>query len=209
MDLYSLLTIGLAFFAIAISPGPANISNAAIAMSRGRSVSLVYGFGLSSGLVAWGIVAASGLGAVLQTSVYLLMILKVFGGLYLIWLAYLSAKSVVTPEIDQTLNAIQQTSYFSWFMKGFVLNISNPKTVIAWMAALSVGLSESAGVGHLISGVLVCILVGFLTNAFYSLCFSFGCVMNAYKKVARYLNAVFASIYAFAGVSLIRSGFTK
>ena len=209
MDLYSLLTIGLAFFAIAISPGPANISNAAIAMSRGRAVSLVYGFGLSSGLVVWGLVAASGLGAVLQTSVYLLMVLKVLGGIYLIWLAYLSAKSVMSPQIEAESEQNDNTSYLSWFIKGVLMNISNPKTVIAWMAALSVGLSADANTAHLVSGVLVCVVVGFLTNGFYSLCFSFQFMMRGYQKVAKYLNAVFAAIYAFAGFALIKSAFNK
>ncbi len=82
----SLLNIGLAFFVIAVSPGPANISNATIAMSLGRKISLIYGAGLSVGLVFWGLVAASGFGMILQSSVYLLMTLKVFGGLYLLWL---------------------------------------------------------------------------------------------------------------------------
>jgi threonine efflux protein len=54
IDLFSLFSIGLAFFAIAVSPGPANISNATIAMSQGRKTSLVYGAGLSTGLVFWG-----------------------------------------------------------------------------------------------------------------------------------------------------------
>ncbi|WP_227986288.1 hypothetical protein [Salinivibrio sp. VYel1] len=65
----SLVSIGFAFFVVAVSPGPANISNATIAMSKGRKVSLVYGAGLSIGLLFWGIVAASGLGVVLQGSV--------------------------------------------------------------------------------------------------------------------------------------------
>ena len=46
----SLFSIGLPFFVIAASPGPANISNTTVAMSRGRKVSLIYGAGLSIGL---------------------------------------------------------------------------------------------------------------------------------------------------------------
>lgn len=93
--MFSLFSIGLAFFVIAISPGPANISNAMVAMSQGRKISLIYGAGLSIGLVFWGIIAASGLGIILQSSIYLLMTLKIFGGLYLIWIAFLSAKEAI------------------------------------------------------------------------------------------------------------------
>lgn len=35
IDLVSLASIGMAFFVVAVSPGPANISNATVAMSHG------------------------------------------------------------------------------------------------------------------------------------------------------------------------------
>lgn len=53
IELASLASSGLAFFLIAISPGPATISNATIAMSYGRKMSLVYGLDLSCGLAFW------------------------------------------------------------------------------------------------------------------------------------------------------------
>lgn len=208
IDPFSLFSIGLAFFVVAVSPGPANISNATIAMSRGRKASLVYGAGLSSGLVVWGIVAASGMGAILQSSVYLLMALKVFGGLYLLWLAYLSGIEAVNPNDDKVLLSEKPTSNMDWFVRGFILNISNPKTVIAWMAALSVGLGPQDGVLSLVSGVFVCIIVGFSTNAMYSLCFSFENVMRGYRRVSRWINGAVSGLFALAGFGLIRSAFS-
>jgi threonine efflux protein len=205
MDIFSLATIGLAFFTIAITPGPANISNAAIAMSRGRKVSLIYGLGLSCGLVVWGVIAASGLGAILQTSVYLLMSLKVLGGLYLIWLAYQSLKSATIESVNDKTEQDCNTSNIGWFIHGLVLNLSNPKTVIAWMAALSVGLSPDANLSQLIAGVLVCICAGLLSNLFYSMCFSLKIVMAGYIRIQKQLNLLFSAIYTVAGVSLIRS----
>lgn len=204
IDLVSLLSIGLAFFVIAVSPGPANISNATIAMSRGRRTSLIYSAGLSTGLVFWGIVAASGMGAVLQSSVYLLMALKVFGGLYLIWLAYLSAKEAMKRDSISTDFVDNSTSNKSWFFRGFIMNVSNPKTVIAWMAALSVGLGADDGILSLTLGLMVCVVVGFFTNAMYSICFSYGSVMNWYKRASSWINGVSAVLFSIAGLSLLR-----
>ena len=73
-----LIAVAPAFFVVAVSPGPANLSNAAIAMAHGRRTSLIYGLGLSCWLVFWGLVGASGVGAVLQSSLYLLMALERF-----------------------------------------------------------------------------------------------------------------------------------
>ncbi|WP_299072440.1 LysE family translocator [uncultured Paraglaciecola sp.] len=209
IDLFSLLSIGIAFFVIAVSPGPANISNATIAMSKGRRTSLIYGAGLSTGLVFWGVVAASGMGAILQSSVYLLMSLKVFGGLYLLRLAFLSAKESMKPN-SANLGMIDETfSDKKWFLRGVIMNISNPKTVIAWMAALSVGLGSNDGILSIISGLVVCIIVGFATNAIYSICFSYHGVMNWYQRASRWINGATSFLFTIAGIGLLRSAFNR
>ena len=79
----ALLAVGVSFWIVAASPGPANLSNAAIAMRHGRRASVIYGLGLSVALVFWGILAATGMGALLQASVYALVALKLLGGTYL------------------------------------------------------------------------------------------------------------------------------
>jgi threonine efflux protein len=209
IDILSLLSIGLAFFVIAVSPGPANITNATIAMSQGRRTSLIYGAGLSTGLVFWGIVAASGMGAILQSSIYLLMALKVFGGLYLIRLAYLSGREALKPESNSIEVIDKSASSKSWFFRGFIMNISNPKTVIAWMAALSVGLGSNDGYLSLLSGLVVCIVVGFAANSMYSICFSYGGVMNWYQRASRWVNGVTSLLFSIAGIGLFRSAFNR
>ena len=73
IDFFSLASIVLTFFIVAVSPGPATLSNAIVAMQNGRREGLIYGVGLSCGLAFWGLVAASGMGVVLQSSVYLIL----------------------------------------------------------------------------------------------------------------------------------------
>jgi threonine/homoserine/homoserine lactone efflux protein len=209
INILSLLSIGFAFFVIAVSPGPANITNATIAMSQGRRVSLIYAAGLSTGLVFWGIVAASGMGAILQSSIYLVMALKIFGGLYLIRLAYLSGRKAYKLE-SNTIEVIDKSvSSKSWFFRGAIMNISNPKTIIAWMAALSVGLNSNDGYLSLILGLVVCIIVGFATNAMYSICFSYDGVMNWYQRTSRWINGVTSLLFSIAGIGLIRTAFNR
>lgn len=204
-DLLSLGATGLAFFIIAVSPGPATVSNAAIAMSMGRSVSLRYGAGLSCGLVFWGLVAASGMGAVLQSSVYVLMTLKVLGGLYLLYLALLSGRAAMRPT-SATPAARKQGR---WFLRGLVLNMSNPKSVIAWMAALSIGVDAQSDLTAVVAATLVCIGVGFATNAAYSFLFSINGMMRAYERFRRRVDGVVAVLFASAGFGLIRSAFAR
>ncbi|CAG9295355.1 LysE family translocator [Celerinatantimonas diazotrophica] len=208
-DIWSLISIGFAFFFVAVSPGPATISNATIAMRKGRKVSLVYGAGLSMGLLLWGVVAASGFGVILQGSVYLLMLLKIIGGIYLLWLAYLSFKSSFNSKVTILQSEAKETSYFKWFMRGFILNSSNPKTIIAWMVALSVGMGASSDVFFLISAVFVCMLVGFLVNALYSVLFSLDGVMNAYQKIGHWVDRFASGMFTLSGLGLLWSAFSR
>ena len=208
-DFMSLITIGLAFFVVAVSPGPATISNATIAMSKGRNISLAYSSGLSMGLLTWGIVAASGMGVILQGSVYLLMLLKVVGGLYLLWLAYLSYKSSLKRYSEVSKEQSQDSTYRKWFWRGFILNSSNPKTVVAWMAALSVGMGTNNDALSLIIAVAVCMFVGFSVNAMYSILFSINGVMNSYQKISHWVDRIVSGIFILAGLGLLRSAFSK
>jgi threonine efflux protein len=201
IELISLTSIAVTFFIVTVYPGPATISNATVAMQYGRITSLVYGAGLSCGLAFWGLVAASGMGAVLQSSLYLLIVLKVLGGLYLLWLAFQSARLALLPSVGTT--AISSKN--NWFFQGLLLNLSNPKAVLAWMAALSVGLNSSDGIYAIATATLVCIILGFAANAFYSILFSFGRVMRAYQSSRRWVDGVVPGLFALAGFSLIRS----
>ena len=205
IDWISLASTALAFFIVAVSPGPANISNATIAMSHGRKASLIYGAGLSCGLVFWGLIAASGMGAVLQSSIHLLMILKVFGGAYLLWLALLSGRQAIGAGAENAVTAPKQ----KWFLQGLLLNMSNPKSVLAWMAALSVGLDANDGVSAIVAATLVCIVVGFANNALYSLLFSIGGMMRGYRRFHRWISGLAATLFALAGFGLIRSAFAQ
>ncbi|PCJ10147.1 MAG: lysine transporter LysE [Rhodobacteraceae bacterium] len=204
-DLGTLATVGLAFWVVAASPGPANISNATIAMRYGRKSSLIYGVGLSVALAFWGVVAAAGLGAVLQASIGLLIALKVFGGGYLLWLAWQSARSAASPKPRKVINAPSG----NWFLRGLILNLSNPKSVIAWMAALSVGLDPSATTTFVLTATMLCVVVAFANNAIYSLAFSTRGMMGAYERSRRWVDGVVAGLFAAAGVGLLRSALAR
>lgn len=205
MDISSLLATGLAFFIVAVTPGPANVSNATIAMSHGRKISLTYAAGLSTGLVFWGLVAASGMGAVLQSSFYLLMAMKVLGGVYLLWLAYLSARSASREDDQEVVISGDRR----WFLRGLLLNLSNPKSVLAWMAALSVGLDANDGIAAVVAATAVCIVIGFMNNGLYSILFSIGGMMRGYQRFRRKIDGAVAALFTLAGFGLIRSAFSR
>ncbi len=203
LELWSILA---AFFIVTVSPGPANIAVSAVAMSSGRKAGLLIGFGLSLGLGFWGLVAASGMGAVLQSSEIVLIAMKLAGGLYLLWLAFLSGRA----SLEQNFKVSGNTSTSGrWLYRGLLLNLSNPKAVVAWMAALSMGMGINNQSMDVAIATLCCILLGILNYTAYALAFSMPGFMALYQRFRRWIEGVVASLFAIAGFALIRNALSR
>ncbi|WP_298355554.1 LysE family translocator [uncultured Litoreibacter sp.] len=205
MQLENILPVALAFLVVTASPGPATIATSLVSMQQGRKGGFLFGIGLSVGLGFWGIVAATGLGVLLQGSVQLLIALKLFGGLYLLWLALQSFRSSIKPDRAQVRFATGER----WFWKGLLLNLSNPKAVFAWMAALSMGLGDGSDSALIALSTAVCIVIGVAIYMIYALAFSLLRIMAGYQRMRRWIDAVMASLFAIAGFGLIRSALTR
>lgn len=203
-DIETLLPVLAAFIIITEAPGPANIAVATISMSHGRTAGLRLGLGLGVGFAFWGVLAATGLGAVLQASAEAMIILKLIGGGYLIWLAWMSWQSADTN--NPTVRSGQKKR---GFLQGLFLNLSNPKAVVAWLAALAAGFGESGQLAQLLFITFICIALGFLNYFAYALIFSLGGFMALYQRFASLVNLTVAAFFSATGLAIIRSAFQR
>ena len=205
IDIFGLVAAAVAFFIVAAAPGPAVLALITVSLAQGRRSGMHFGFGLTIGLAFWGLVAATGLGAVLQASSHALTVLKVLGGAYLIWLAYGSAKSAQGPAPQ----AAQVTASGAWFRRGLLLNLSNPKAVLAWMATLTLGMPEGHNTAQVAALTVLCVVLGQLIYSAYALVFSTHHAMKAYARARRWVDGLVAVFFAAAGLGLIRSAFSR
>lgn len=209
IEFSGLLTIAVAFFIAAASPGPAIIALMAISMDMGRRAALKFSIGLTVGIAIWGLVAATGLGAILSASYWALFTMKIFGGIYLLWLAYQSWRSAMTPEAARLDVDRNQAVKAHLCRNGLILNLSNPKAVLAWMSVLALGVGEGSGSQQLIAATIMCISLTLLIYVTYAFLFSTGSAMGFYRKSRRYIEATVAGLFAFAGLGLVRSAFVR
>lgn len=200
-----LTAIAVAFFVVTVSPGPANVAVAVVALREGLRSGLRFGLGLSVGLAFWGGVAATGMGALLRDASPWLVGLKLFGGFYLLWLAFRSAQSALRAQA--ALDPVEPNA--RWFRRGLLLNLSNPKAVVAWMAALSVGLGGHDDSARIATATLVCMILGALNYTGHALVFSRPGAMAVYGRARRWVEGVVAGLFAVAGLGLIRSALTR
>ena len=211
-DLTSLLTIAIAFFIAAASPGPATLAVATVSMHSGRKSGLLFGAGLALGLAFWGLVAATGLGAILQASSYALSVLKLVGGAYLLWLASMSglaSMSARSAMVKADMSVPPKSTRHHGFRHGLVLNLSNPKAVIAWMAVLALGLDDGGSAAQVMLATGTCMVLGLAIYMLYALVFSTSGAMAFYRKTRRWIDGAVAGLFAAAGIGLIRSAFVK
>jgi threonine/homoserine/homoserine lactone efflux protein len=136
MELISAPT-ALAFFAasvlLACVPGPDNVFVLLHAATHGARLGLLVVLGLCSGLFLHTAAVALGLAALLASSDAALALLKALGAAYLLWLSWLSWRAPAGLPAGQAAPAL---SARKTYLRGLVMNISNPKVALFFLAFL-------------------------------------------------------------------------
>ncbi len=132
-NLAPLLTYAAALAIAAAIPGPGVAALVGQALGNGLRPALFFLGGIALGDVVWLSIAVAGLAALAQVFAGALLVVKLLGGAYLIWLAWkfwTSESGLVRAE-----GARRQTGARS-FLAGLTVTLGNPKTIIFYMALL-------------------------------------------------------------------------
>jgi threonine/homoserine/homoserine lactone efflux protein len=132
LDYSILLAFSVATFALALSPGPDNIFVMIQSISNGKKYGLATVAGLMTGCLIHTTLLAFGISAVIKNNPFILVSIKVFGALYLLYLSWIVLKA----DSDITLNGqvVKDRSLLDLFRKGFIMNVLNPKVTIFFLA---------------------------------------------------------------------------
>ena len=118
---------------LAITPGPDNLYVLMQSAVYGYKTGVFITLGLCTGLLIHSIAVALGLSILLLSSSFTLQLLKFFGASYLI---YLSWQSYRAATIDIFLQKHEALTTFQSYQRGIVLNVSNPKIGLFFLAFL-------------------------------------------------------------------------
>lgn len=132
MDVEVLISFVIATSALAISPGPDNIYVLMQSLVHGRKFGLATVCGLMTGCLVHTTLVAFGVSALIKANESLYFIIKVFGALYLMYLAYKVFKS--DDELSIANDTIPKKSLSQLFKQGFIMNVLNPKVSIFFLA---------------------------------------------------------------------------
>lgn len=117
---------------LTISPGPDIIYVLVQSISNGKKAGLVTTLGLVSGILVHTSLVAFGVSAIIKQSESLFLVIKIFGALYLMYLAYKVFRSKA--EVSLVSENVEVKKTGSMFKQGFVMNVLNPKVTIFFFA---------------------------------------------------------------------------
>lgn len=202
MEIWTLLIFIPACFALNMTPGPNNLLSMNNARCYGFKAAFIAGLGritAFSGMIA---LAASGLAVILYTSETLFFLIKLFGALYLLWIAFNLWRSESNPVTDIE----RSRSHLGLAKQEFALAAGNPKAILIFTAFLPQFVDTSANVNEqffMLGSTFL--LLELLAISIYA---AFGLYLRHWfskPKMAKRFNKACSVFLAFSGANLLVS----
>ena len=185
---------------LALSPGPDNLFVMTQAAQQGRRAGLLVTLGLCTGLLVHTAAVTFGIAALFKASAAAFTILKFTGAGYLLYLAVLSMRAGTTTG---AANAAVRLGSAALCRRGIIMNITNPKVSIFFLAFLPQFVDPSKGPLHLqfllLGGIFIVATI-IVFGAISILAGVFGERFRESAFVQKVLNRAAAGI--FAGLAL-------
>lgn len=199
----SLMTFIVASTLLGLAPGPDNIFVLTQSALYGRRAGILVTLGLCTGLVVHTSAVALGVAAILQTSAIAFTVLKIAGALYLLYLAWQAFKTSSARLRNRTAKLLTPMQLYR---RGIVMNVTNPKVSIFFLAFLPQFVSpENGGVAQqiFILGTLFILVTLVVFGGIAVLAGTLGSWLNDSPKAQIVLNRVAGTVFAGLALKLV------
>jgi threonine/homoserine/homoserine lactone efflux protein len=189
-------------FSIAAPVGPIGVLCIRRTLAYGRAAGLVSGLGAASADSVYGAIAAFGLSFIAGFLIGYQDLLKIIGGLYLLYLGYRTMVS--RPQAEEV--ELKNENLASAYLSTFILTLTNPVTIIAF-AAVFTGLGLVAKSHDTLSAILIVVGV-FLGSALWWFILSAGVGLLGQKMrpgLLLWVNRISGVVIMLFGVAALYS----
>ncbi|MGA0935751.1 MAG: LysE family translocator [Pseudohongiellaceae bacterium] len=139
----NLIAFAIASTLLSLAPGPDNIFVLSQSALYGRRSGILITLGLCTGLLVHTSAVALGVAAIFAVSAIAFTAVKLVGAGYLLWLAWGAFRAAATP-IASAQKAIVPDAR-ALYRRGIIMNITNPKVAIFFVAFLPQFTNPQAG----------------------------------------------------------------
>lgn len=187
---------------VVLIPGTGVLYTVATGLLVGKRASLFAAIGCTLGIIPALLASGLGLAAVFHTSAVAFQIVKYVGAVYLLYLAWQMWRSSGPLSVSNTSSPMNASSVI---LKGFLINILNPKLSIFFLAFLPQfipSVTESVLMSMMALG-LVFMLMTFAVFVVYGILSSqVSHFIVTSEKVSTVMQKVFATSFAALGLKL-------
>ncbi len=195
LSLGSLFVVSLVTAAV---PGPSIFLVMRLAMRRGRGPAVMAALGTTAGCILWCAAAALGLAALLAAAPWLYKLLRVAGGLYLIWFAVQLWRS---PPEGEPLATAQAAGGSFW--RALIVCLTNPKSVLFFGSIFAAYMGPDTPLWVHLSAVGIVVIQCLAFYAAVAWFFSTSRAAASYAKAQKPLDRLAGALMGVFGVRLL------
>ncbi len=187
---------------VVVAPGTGVIYTIAHGISRGALVSIIAAFGCTLGILPHIGAAVFGLAALLHASAVAFQVAKIAGVAYLLYMAWGALQETGTLAVDEK---VETKGALEVVVKGFLINILNPKLSMFFLAFLPqfVSVEEAGATWHMLGLGGVFMLMTFVIFIGYGF-FAAGVRRHVISRpvVMTWIRRLFAGAFVALGAKL-------
>jgi threonine/homoserine/homoserine lactone efflux protein len=197
-----LATIAVVQLMAVISPGQWFLFIARTAVVEGRQAALMATLGMGIGSCVWAVAAMLGMAIVLQQAAWAYALLRVAGGLYLVYLAVMLWRhAAIAMEVGE--GPSRRVRAWAALRDGFLIQISNPKVVV-FFGSIFFALLPALSPPWVMAAAVAIVFVNEVSwYATVSFLFSARRPRDAYMRLKAPFDRVMAGTLALIGAKLI------
>ncbi len=195
-----LITFFSASVLLALAPGPDNIFVLTQSALRGRIAGIAVMLGLCTGLIVHTTAVTLGVAVIFQTSAIAFSVLKFIGAGYLVYLAWQAFRASAEKIQGE---AGEEVDCWKLYRRGIIMNITNPKVSIFFLAFLPQFADPSRGsisIQLLLLGGLFILATILIFGGIALLAGTLGQWLNRSERIQSILNKIAGTV--FLGLAL-------
>jgi threonine/homoserine/homoserine lactone efflux protein len=195
-----LLSFSFFTMLLALSPGPDNIFVLTQSLVNGSKKGIATTAGLISGCIVHTTFLAFGVSVIIATSLTAILVIKIIGATYLLYLAVKVFRS--NDQIDISQN-VSPKSNWELFKIGVIMNLVNPKVLLFFLAFFPSFLwkpNEGTVLQFYILGITFMLVSFIIFSSIAVLAGSISSFILKYKKAGFYLK--WLQIFVFLGIAI-------
>ncbi|MBC7709524.1 MAG: LysE family transporter [Rhizobacter sp.] len=211
--LTSLASLALLYLAALIIPGPNLLLLTHTAASASRRAALGVAFGIATGTLLWVGIAVFGVQKIFNAAPMLQTSLRVAGGVYLLYLAYgllrslwgdrSGASNAVTSVAGAEVAREAGSGQSSYFRRGLLTNLTNPKSFAFWTSVAVVSLDPNALLATRLLAVFMVAMMAVVWHIVLAFVFSTPPAQRAYLRAKPMLSLVTGVVMGAFGTRLL------